>query len=93
MSARFTLDERIDAFSLMASLVQNVGPSDLDDKEEVRLYDKAQALAEMLMLEAMEERDVRDLVASSVKADPSWKNNMATLRKLARRSVRTLTDS
>jgi hypothetical protein len=93
MNARFTLEERIDAFSLMASLVENVGPSGLDDKKEVRLYDKAQALAEMLMLEAMEERDVRDLIAASVKADPSWKNNMAKLRKLARQSVRTLTDS
>jgi hypothetical protein len=88
MTTKISIEDRIEAFTLMASLVEMVGPSDNADAEQVRIYELAEKLADSLRIEAEIERDTRELVARSAKNDPTWRDDMATLRKMARQRVR-----
>jgi hypothetical protein len=85
---KLSIEQKIAALDLMVALVENVGPADLYDAEQVALYDMAQAYAESMVRELCVERDARAMVKRSIEADPSWKQDMVQLNKLARQKVK-----
>jgi hypothetical protein len=84
------IQDKINAFNLMATLVENVGPADYEDAEKVRLYEMALTLADSMAQELIIERDARELVKKSVRENPEWKSDMARLNKIARKTIREI---